>query len=47
MDAIGHKFFLTLDKELELDYLHIMFGEVAEGHDILMKFNEAYCNKEG
>ena len=29
-----------------LDNVHTVFGEVAEGLDILMKINEAYCDKE-
>ena len=44
----GSQFFLTLGEELDyLDGTHTVFGEVAEGHDILLKFNEAYCDKEG
>ena len=44
----GSQFFITLGEELDyLDGQHTVFGEVAEGHDILMKFNEAYCDKEG
>ena len=42
------QFFLTLREDLEyLDGKHTVFGEVAEGLDILMKFNETYCDKEG
>ena len=44
----GSQFFLTLGEELDyLDGMHTVFGEVAEGHDILLKFNEVYCDKEG
>ena len=46
-EAHGSQFFLTLDENLDyLDGNHTVFGEVAEGHDVLLKFNEAYSDKE-
>ena len=42
------QFFITCADEL--DYLNgknTVFGEVAEGMDIVMKINDAYCDKQG
>lgn len=42
------QFFFTCSDEL--DYLNgknTVFGEVAEGMDIVMKINDAYCDKQG
>ena len=44
----GSQFLITLGADLDnLDGLHSVFGEVAEGHDVLNKLNEAFCDKEG
>jgi len=44
----GSQFFLTLSENLDnLNGTHTVFGEVAEGVDVLVKMNEAYCDKEG
>ncbi|KAH3726430.1 hypothetical protein DPMN_052297 [Dreissena polymorpha] len=44
----GSQFFITLSESLDyLDGKHTVFGEVAEGLDVLQKINEAYCDKEG
>ena len=41
------QFFITLADNLDyLDGKHTVFGEVAEGMDILMKINEAYCDED-
>ncbi|GIX78401.1 peptidyl-prolyl cis-trans isomerase-like 4 [Caerostris darwini] len=41
----GSQFFLTLSENLTyLDEIHTVFGEVAEGFDILQKINEAICD---
>lgn len=42
---VGSQFFITLgeDTTCSLDE-HIVFGEVAEGHDILLKLNETICD---
>ncbi|XP_054717818.1 peptidyl-prolyl cis-trans isomerase-like 4 [Uloborus diversus] len=42
---IGSQFFITLGENLTyLDDDHSVFGEVAEGFDILLKLNEAICD---
>ena len=47
-DHHGSQFFITLGESLDnLDGRHTVFGEVAEGMDVLTKINEAYCDKEG
>lgn len=47
-DCYGSQFLITLGEGLNiLDGKHTVFGEVAEGEDVLMKINEAYCDKEG
>ena len=44
----GSQFFLTLGENLDnLDESHTVFGEVAEGFDVLTKISEAYCDKDG
>ena len=44
----GSQFFLTLREDLDyLDRDHTVFGEVAEGLDVLMKINGAHADKEG
>ncbi|ESP02173.1 hypothetical protein LOTGIDRAFT_64187, partial [Lottia gigantea] len=43
----GSQFFITLGDNLDyLDNVHTVFGEVAEGFDVLKKLNEAYCDAE-
>lgn len=40
------QFFITLGENLDyLDGKHTVFGEVAEGFDILDKLNEAICDE--
>lgn len=42
------QFFLTLSENLDhLDSTHTVFGEVAEGFDVLEKIGDAYCDKDG
>lgn len=42
------QFFLTLSENLDnLDGSHTVFGEVAEGFDVLAKISETYCDKDG
>jgi peptidyl-prolyl cis-trans isomerase-like 4 len=42
---LGSQFFITLDENLSyLDGEHCVFGEVAEGFEILEKINEAICD---
>ncbi len=44
----GSQFLLTLGESVDyLDGVHTVFGEVAEGEDVLMKINEAYCDQDG
>ncbi|CAH1799286.1 unnamed protein product [Owenia fusiformis] len=46
-DMHGSQFLITTGENLDyLDGKHTVFGELAEGHDILEKINEAYCDKE-
>lgn len=46
-NMIGSQFFLTLGERLTyLDGEHCVFGEVAEGFDVLEKINEAICDGE-
>lgn len=42
---VGSQFFITLgeDTTCSLDE-HIVFGEIAEGHDVLLKLNETICD---
>ena len=40
------QFFITLREDLDyLDGMHTVFGEVAEGIDVLAKLNESHCDK--
>lgn len=42
------QFYFTLRDDLDyLDGKHTVFGEVAEGHDTLMRINEAYVDEKG
>lgn len=44
----GSQFFITLADDLDyLDGKYTVFGEIAEGFDILDKINEAYCDEQG
>eukprot|EP00731_Ephydatia_muelleri_P023898 Em0016g169a len=44
----GSQFFITTGENLEyLNGKHTVFGEVAEGMDVLTAINEAYCDKDG
>ena len=43
----GSQFLITLGENLDsLDGEHTVFGEVAEGMDVLMKINEIFCDKD-
>lgn len=43
---LGSQFFFTLDEHLTyLDADHCIFGEVAEGFEILSKINETICDE--
>ncbi|XP_052808947.1 peptidyl-prolyl cis-trans isomerase-like 4 isoform X1 [Mya arenaria] len=43
----GSQFFITLGAGLDyLDGKHTVFGEVAEGDDVLAKVNESFCDKD-
>ncbi|KAK7107825.1 peptidyl-prolyl cis-trans isomerase-like 4 [Littorina saxatilis] len=43
----GSQFFITLGEDLDyLDGVHTVFGEVAEGFEVLDKLNEAYCDEK-
>ena len=47
-DSHTSQFFITLSEGLShLDGKHTVFGEVAEGLDVLMKISEAYCDNDG
>ncbi|XP_074296098.1 peptidyl-prolyl cis-trans isomerase CYP59-like isoform X1 [Silene latifolia] len=42
------QFYITLRDDLDyLDEKHTVFGEVAEGHETLMRINEAYVDDKG
>ncbi|KAI8344056.1 cyclophilin-like domain-containing protein [Chlamydoabsidia padenii] len=44
----GSQFFITLGDGLDyLDGRYTVFGQVAEGWDVLDKLNEAYCDSQG
>lgn len=44
-NMLGSQFFITLDRDLQsLDREHCVFGEIVEGLDIILKFNEAFCD---
>ncbi|KAK4873555.1 hypothetical protein RN001_012915 [Aquatica leii] len=46
-NMIGSQFFITLAADLSyLDNKHCVFGEVAEGLDVLELFNEAICDTD-
>ncbi|KAL6424071.1 hypothetical protein ACFW04_009755 [Cataglyphis niger] len=44
-NMLGSQFFITLGSELQsLDNEHCVFGEITEGLEIILKFNEAICD---
>ncbi|XP_076243745.1 peptidyl-prolyl cis-trans isomerase-like 4 isoform X2 [Calliopsis andreniformis] len=44
-NMLGSQFFITLAPELQsLDGEHCVFGEIAEGLEIILKFNETICD---
>ncbi|KAG2231258.1 cyclophilin-like domain-containing protein [Thamnidium elegans] len=44
----GSQFFITLGDDLDyLDGKYTLFGEVAEGFEVLDKMNEAFCDEKG
>lgn len=44
-NMLGSQFFITLDRNLQsLDGEHCVFGEITEGLEIILKFNEAICD---
>ncbi|EFN77766.1 peptidyl-prolyl cis-trans isomerase-like 4 [Harpegnathos saltator] len=44
-NMLGSQFFITLGSELQsLDNEHCVFGEIAEGLDVILKFNETICD---
>ncbi|MGH0141668.1 UNVERIFIED_CONTAM: hypothetical protein FKN15_045030 [Acipenser sinensis] len=46
-DQHGSQFLITTGETLDyLDGIHIVFGEVTEGMDVLMKINEAFVDKD-
>ena len=46
-DHHGSQFFITLAENIDyLDDQHTVFGEVAEGFEVLDKFNETYCDSD-
>jgi hypothetical protein len=47
LSRLGSQFFITLGSELQsLDSEHCVFGEVAEGREVLLKLNEVICDSE-
>ncbi|XP_015589340.1 peptidyl-prolyl cis-trans isomerase sig-7 [Cephus cinctus] len=46
-NMLGSQFFITLGPELQsLDGQHCVFGEITEGLEIILKFNETICDGE-
>lgn len=44
-NMLGSQFFITLGSELQsLDNKHCVFGEITEGLDVVLKFNETICD---
>jgi peptidyl-prolyl cis-trans isomerase-like 4 len=44
---LGSQFFITLGSELQsLDNEHCVFGEVAEGTEVLLKLNDVICDSD-
>ena len=46
-DTNGSQFYITLRGDLDfLDGKYTIFGEIAEGEDVLERINAAYCDKQ-
>lgn len=44
-NMLGSQFFVTLAPQLQsLDGEHCVFGEIVEGLEVILKFNEAICD---
>lgn len=43
-NMLGSQFFITLGPDLSSLDDHCVFGEVVEGHDVLLKLNETICD---
>lgn len=44
----GSQFYITVGENLDsLDEKHTIFGEVAEGMDVLMDISNTYCDDSG
>ena len=47
-NMLGSQFFITLATNLQsLDGQHCVFGEITEGSEIILKFNETICDANG
>ncbi|XP_008556374.1 peptidyl-prolyl cis-trans isomerase sig-7 [Microplitis demolitor] len=47
-NMLGSQFFITLGRNLQsLDGEHCVFGEIVEGIDVILKFNQAICDDVG
>jgi len=47
LSRLGSQFFITLGSELQsLDGEHCVFGEVAEGREVLLRLNEVICDSD-
>lgn len=46
-NMFGSQFFITLAKDLQsLDSEHCVFGEIAEGQEVILKLNETICDQD-
>ena len=45
-NMLGSQFFITLGSELQSLDEHCVFGEITEGLDVVLKFNEAICDAD-
>lgn len=46
-NMLGSQFFITLGSELQsLDNEHCVFGEITEGLEVILKFNETICDTD-
>ncbi|XP_024086373.1 peptidyl-prolyl cis-trans isomerase-like 4 [Cimex lectularius] len=45
-NMLGSQFFVTLGADLQSLEEHCVFAEVTEGHDILVKLNDAICDNQ-